>query len=105
MGGGCPEVTECVPGTGDEGYWSEGMSLSGSVLGEGAWGGWETGAMPCARLPGTRLSTPPPAPGRPPAAATLISPGGNLAGRGEDRSVAAARTTNIYANQCVHPHL
>lgn len=78
MVGGCPEVTECVPGSGDVGYWSEGMSLSASALGEGAWGGWETGAMPCARLPATRLSTPPPAPGRPPAAATLISPGGNL---------------------------
>lgn len=34
--------------------------------------------MPCARVPETRLSTPPPAPGRPPAAATLIRPGGNL---------------------------
>lgn len=34
--------------------------------------------MPCARVPGTKLSTPVAAPGRPPAAATLISPGGNL---------------------------
>lgn len=34
--------------------------------------------MPWARVPVTMLSTPPPAPGSPPAAATLISPGGNL---------------------------
>ena len=76
-GGWFPEVTECAGG-GCGGYWSEGMSLSASALGEGAWGGWETGAMPCAKVPETRLSTPPPAPGRPPAAATLIRPGGNL---------------------------
>lgn len=75
--GGLPEVTECAGG-GMGGYWSDGMSLSASALGEGACGGWETGAMPCARVPETRLSTPPPAPGRPPAAATLIRPGGNL---------------------------
>lgn len=77
MLGGLSEGLECERVRG-EGYWSEGLSLSASVLGEGAWGGWETGAMPWARVPVTMLSTPPPAPGRPPAAATLISPGGNL---------------------------
>lgn len=37
LGGGdwFPEVTECA-GSGGGGYWSEGMSLSGSALGEGA---------------------------------------------------------------------
>lgn len=77
-GGWFPEVTECA-GDGRGGYWSDGMSLSASaLLGEGAWGGWETGVRPCARVPVTRLSTTAPAPARPPAAATLIRPGGNL---------------------------
>lgn len=34
-GGWFPEVTECA-GAADVGYWSEGMSLSASALGEGA---------------------------------------------------------------------
>lgn len=78
VGRGFPEVKECAGG-GRGGYWSDGMSLSASAFvgcpGDGAWGGWVTGVMPCA-IPETRLSTP--APGRPPAAATLIKPGGNL---------------------------
>lgn len=43
-----------------------------------------TGAMPCARVPETRLSTPVPDPGRPPVAATLIRPGGNLEQKEEE---------------------
>lgn len=52
--------------------------------------------MPCARVPGTRLSTPPPAPGRPPAVATLISPGGNLKTNDKEMFFAAViKNTNL----------
>lgn len=64
--------------------------------------------MPCARVPGTRLSTPPPAPGRPPAAATLISPGGNLKKNIDKEMFFAAvikKTPTYYTDVHVYGHL
>lgn len=52
--------------------------------------------MPCGKVPGTRLSTPPPAPGRPPAAATLIRPGGNLERNVEKNMIAAMVKNKLH---------